>query len=207
MANIDQIIEDLIKGAKQAGAQVELRGSLGRETKLASNYGGLGGSVGSLIGGRMGVPLAGGMAGAAMGADPGMGMRAAGGSLIGGGIGGLAGAGLSTLVGHPELAGYIQALTQMGGSALGGHYGGQNPALHEAAEEGTKAAFDRFGVKHAFLGALAGMAGSLAGPSLARGALGKIAPTVAKGLGQGMKGMAFDTAASMGGQALGNRLS
>lgn len=36
MANIDQIIEDLIKGASRAGAKVEMHDGKGRETKIAS---------------------------------------------------------------------------------------------------------------------------------------------------------------------------
>lgn len=212
MANVDKIIEDLIKGAERAGAKVELQGSLGREEKLASNYGGLGGGLGTLLGhaasrGIHGFASApGGMMGAAAGADPGMGMRAAGGSLLGGAVGGIAGGGLGTLLGHPELAGLLSLIGETGGSAYGGHVGGKNPALAQAQQEGAKAACARFGIKHAFLGALAPMAGMMAGPALARGALGKIAPRMAAGLGQGLKGGLFDAAGSMGGAALGERL-
>lgn len=78
--------------------------------------------------------------------------------------------------------------------------------LRAPYDRGAQAAYARFGLKHAFLGALAPLAGSIAGPALARGALGKIAPAMAKGLGQGFKGQAFDMAASMGGQMLGSKL-
>lgn len=145
MANVDRIIQDLIKGASRAGARVEFNTGSGREEKLATNYGGIGAALGAVPGGS-------------------------------------------------------------GGAAVGGHYGGKNPALQQAADQGMKDACARYGLKEAFLSAIAPLAGAVAGPALARGALGKIAPKMLGGLGTGMKGQAFDMAASMGGQMLGGRL-
>lgn len=78
-------------------------------------------------------------------------------------------------------------------------------ALTGAFEQGRAAALAHF--KIAFLGAVAPLLGSVAGPALARGAMGKIAPGLAAGLGNGMKGMAFDTAASMAGGAMGQKMT
>lgn len=202
----EKIIQDIIKGA--AGAEGFMRGGsvgvermqLGREEKLASNYGGLGGLVGPV--------------GAAAGAEDGSGWRAAGGSLLGGTLGGAAGFGLGALLNNPAAARFLEGAGGMGGSALGGHLGGakkEEPpqgrlrAIADAFTGGKQAAYARY--KVAFLGAIAPLLGSVAGPALARGAMGRVAPTLAKGLAGGARGAMFDTAASLAGGALGNKMT
>jgi len=103
----------------------------------------------------------------------------------------------------------------IGGSALGGHVGQsvarpdrereKQSALADAYSAGEKAALDRF--KVAFLGAVAPLIGSIAGPALARGALGRVAPMAAKAIGSGMKGQLFDAAASTVGGMAGQKLT
>lgn len=120
MANVDQIIEDLIEGATKTNphVRVEMVKKEGHEVKLASNYGGLGGAF-------LGPP------GAALGAEEGSGWRAAGGSTLGG-LGGIAlGGGLGALTDNPELAWLLAGLGGSVGSGIGGHYGGKEKTLNE----------------------------------------------------------------------------
>lgn len=90
--------------------------------------------------------------------------------------------------------------------------------LAEARAQGARAAAATFGVKEAFLPALLSLAGSVAGPALARmglgrlaagaggkmlgGLAGKVMPQIGGGLGR----LGFDSLAGSVGGALGNRL-
>jgi hypothetical protein len=77
--------------------------------------------------------------------------------------------------------------------------------LASAFEAGLETALRQH--KVAFLGAVAPLLGSVAGPAIARAGLGRLAPMAAKALGSGVKGQIFDAAAStlggMAGQHLG----
>jgi hypothetical protein len=216
-AFLDKLIEDLVKGAsvnsrENGGPGVNIivnKEPRGHEVKLANHAG---------IGGALAGPI-----GAALGADDGRGWQAAGGSLLGGIGGTLTGASLGSLLGvlakNPQLGRALGAsMGGMAGSAYGGHLMGEHKRGHVETNfvNGVKAAASAFGVKQASLGQLAG---SIAGPMLAKAGLGalakgaggqalgavagKVLPKVTSGLG----GMAFDQAASMGGSALAGHLA
>jgi hypothetical protein len=198
----DKFIADLVKGAEASqgfmpGSKVNVeisREHRGREEKLASFGGALGGG---LLGGGAGA-LGGGLAGAGTGAllgkllhlDPAVAQDM--GALLGVGgaaAGGLGGAAAGTAAGmephRPSL------MERMKGGALESRY-----------TDGIKAAAAAFGIKEAFLPALLGAAA----PMLGRSLLGKAAPAIAGRVGSGLAGAAFDTAAQAGGQAIGNKL-
>jgi hypothetical protein len=81
----------------------------------------------------------------------------------------------------------------------------QRSALADAYAGGRTAALERF--KVGFLGAVAPLIGSIAGPALARGAMGRVAPMAAKAIGTGLKGNLFDAAASTAGAMAGQKLT
>lgn len=216
---LDKFIADIVKSAGRspftgkAQAITVSRENRGHEEKLA-NHAGLGAAFLGPIG-------------AAIGADKGQGLSAAGGSVLGGMGGSLAGLPIGALLG--ALAGNPAAGASIGG-ALGGYAGniygasrgGEDDSLagqvkhklssHHAA--GVKDAAARFGIKEAFLpmlGAIAGPMLARAGAgALARGAggamLGRAAGAIAPRIAGGVGGQIFDQAASMGGQALGQKL-
>jgi hypothetical protein len=130
-----------------------------------------------------------------------------GGSLAGGGIGGL----LGLLAGSPMAgAGIGSALGGYAGNIYGASKGGEQEGLADrmkhklsaARDAGAKTAAARFGVKEAFLPALLGMAGSLAGGMGARALGGKVAPALAKGIG----GHAMEMGGQMAGGAMANHM-
>jgi hypothetical protein len=109
-----------------------------------------------------------------------------GGAALGAGVGGLTGA----IKGDDprEIAGDAAR-----GAGLGAGFGAINQKLSTAYNKGAKAAAETFGIKEAFLGALAGIGGSIGGGMLARKALPKLT---------GFAGHA----AEMGGQMLGGHI-
>lgn len=229
MPNVDQIIEDLIKGAQRAGARVQLHDEKeAREVKLAN--------LDAIMGG---LGHGGGMGGGMPGAPPP--------SPMGGGMSGI----------PPEILALLEQLCgQMGGGhespmPHGGGEGGppspfggedappfsvkhktkiehkpdekgddeksekkeekgddkksekkeeKEAALGHAWLSGARAAEQRY--KVAFLGALAPMVGSVLGPAAARAGLSRLGARVGTGLG----GNLFDAAASTAGGMLGSRL-
>lgn len=210
----DRFIADLVKGAssnlrENGGPGVNIivsRENRGREEKLASIGGALGGG---LLGGGAGA-LGGSLAGAGTGAllakllrlDPSVGQELGSALGLGGAaVGGLGGAAAGTAAGQEDRKPGL--MDRLKGASLTAHY-----------DAGIKAAADAFGVKEAFLP----MLGAIAGPALARFGLGrlaagaggrmlgglasKVAPRIAGGLG----GMAFDQAAGMAGGALGQHM-
>ena len=162
MPNVQQMIEDFIKGARmghgfmrngQVGVEMQ---TLGQETKLAEISPGGASLLGSMVPLPFASPIAAGMA-----ADKGHGWGAAGGSLLGGGVGALAGgaggAGLGALIGllakNPALGALIGGGVGAGAGNLAGKYYGANAggdykesALKDIYHEGFKAACERFKV-------------------------------------------------------------
>lgn len=195
----DKFIADLVKGAsankrENGGPGVDIivsRENRGHEVKLAHNHAGVGAAIGGPIG-------------AAIGADSGHRLQAAGGSMLGtaaGGLGGSAiGALLGTLAGNPGAgAGIGGSLGALAGNIYGGHRGGEPDSMLERARNKISALESRYAsgstaAKLAFLGALAGMAGSVGGGMLARKALPHLT---------GLAGHA----AEMGGQMLGGSVA
>lgn len=205
MANVADIIAGIVKGAAQAGAAVEVAADRGHEVKLAGAGGAIGGAFGpvpaALLAGLQDRSVAGAFGGGA-------------GSLLGGvggaTAGGLGGAGIGALYGH--LAGEdVVDSAAMGarlgipiGALAGSAYGGHRGQNHMRPEEGraVTAAYrtGQQNAKHAFLGAAA----SMLAPTLARGALGKVAPKALGAISKPLASAAFDTGTSMAAQkALG----
>lgn len=191
MVDLEKIIADFVKGAERAGGRVE-RQTLGTEEKLAVTLSELG------IGG-LGLGAA-GLSGA-VNADEGHRGRGALGSMAGGTAGLLGGAALGGLVGRPILGGVLGGTL---GSGVGGALAGTAPEpsmldrfrskLSAAHAAGVEAA------KLAFLGSLLATGASALAPSLARGALGKVAPKALGAIAKPMAGAMFDTGIQMGAQ-------
>lgn len=202
----DKFIADLVKGAEansraNGGPGVNIlvdRENRGREEKLA-NHAALGGLAGGLLLPGIGAPI-----GAAVGADKGQGLSAAGGSILGGAGGALAGGGLGALLGalagNPQLGmGVGAGLGALPGMMYGAHRGGEKTSTLESRyTAGVKAAAAAFGIKEAFLGALAGIGGSIGGGMLARKALPKLT---------GIAGHAAEMGGSMLGGHIGSQLA
>ena len=211
---MDRIIADLVEGARRSEgfmrgsrANVEIsRENRGREEKLASIGGALGGG---LLGGGAGA-LGGGLAGAGTGAllakllhlDPSIGQELGGALGVGGAaLGGLGGAAAGTAAGQDERK--PSFLERMKGGSLETRY-----------VDGVKAAAATFHIKEAFLPLLGSLVGGTAlragAGALARGAggkmlgglAGKALPHMAGGIG----GAATDMVGSMAGGALGQKM-
>lgn len=200
----EKFIQDLIKGAMQTegfmpgGVVGVQRDVMRREEKLAGMGGGIAGGLGGLLGPGAGTLAAGLGAGLQDGN-----VRSGVGAGLGSMLGGVGGSALGLI--DPRLSMLSPILSGVGGAVGQSLARPKESALKTAFVAGRDAALARY--KVAFLGAVAPLLGSVAGPALARAGLGKVAPALASGLGNGMKGMAFDTAASMAGGAMGNKLT
>jgi hypothetical protein len=194
MANVQRIIDDFLKGAGRAGVGVQAQ-VLGTEQKLADAWGPVGDALG------VAGPLAGAGIYGAQHADSGHRGRGALGAMGGGTLGYLGGTALGGLIGAPTIGGVLGAGL---GTGMGGYLGGSAPEpsmldrvrgkLGAAHAAGVEAA------KLAFLGPLLSAGASALAPSLARGALGKVAPKALGAIAKPMAGAMFDTGVSMGAQ-------
>lgn len=241
----DRFIADLIKGAESSegfipGSRVAVevaREARGREEKLAAD-------ASTYLGG---IPVAGpGLAGLNASARDGS-MSSGFLTGAGAGVGQYGGAALGSMLGN-RLSKYLAdrfdlneedaQLLGMGLGGLGGTIGGgmlgaaggralgeptKQGSLQDTYQEGVHAALEGFGVKEAFLGAIAPAVGSALGGTVAkaglgalagqarnrglRGMAGRAAETVLSKTQKGMGAAAFDNAASMAGGALGQRLA
>lgn len=213
MSIVDQIIEDLVKGAQASEgfvrgsrANVEIQRH-GEEQKLA-NHAGLGAGLGA----ASMLPF-GGAIGGALGADDGHRADAALGGTLGGlggaTLGAAGGAGLGALLHmNPALLKDLAMVGGVGGNVAGSAYGASKmSAVSDAYATGVKTATTRFGIKEAFLGALMPLLGSVAGPSLARAGAARFAPGLAQAASKGLGSHAFDMGASMLGGAAGQHLA
>lgn len=219
---LQRFMKDLIKSAKETEGFIKgsrMTVEIGTVDKTAMD-------ASTMLSGIPGLgPALGGLNASARSGNMGHGVATGIGASLGQAAGGAADSALGGLTDSDKMQLIMSILGSAGGGMLGGAAGrGLGEAVsHEsghdhikgASLQGVKTAAARFGVKEAFLGPLL----SMAGPMLARagvgaaakgamgsglaGMAGKIAPRIAGGMG----GMAFDAAASMGGGALGQKLT